>query len=148
MNSISNLSSYSTTHPRVSKHAIDMEKCCKRCDIIKAGNHEFTCEKYVEVMSACNWGERWVDKILIDNNEEWIFVLHISEFHDDRCYDCGEIVEICVPWWWFWFDDSRFHMIHIVFMKYISKNENLMNIFMKNFNYNKYIIILDLFYMI
>ncbi len=34
-----------------------------------------------------------------------------------------------------------------LFMKYISENENSMNIFMKNLDYNKYTIVLDLFYM-
>ena len=76
-------------------------------------------------MSACNWGGRWVDKILIDNNEEWIFVLYISESHDDKSYDCGEIVELCVSWWWFWFDDDQFHMtntivLYLVWCLYLS----------------------------
>ena len=31
-----------------------------------------------------------------------------------------------------------------LFMKYILENENLMDIFMKNLNYNKHVIILDL----
>ena len=31
-----------------------------------------------------------------------------------------------------------------LFIRYISKNKNFMNIFMKNLDYNKYIIILDL----
>jgi len=34
-----------------------------------------------------------------------------------------------------------------LFMKYISENENFMNIFIKNFDYSKYVIILDLFRM-